>query len=189
MRQDIMIAVNNANTGSQIKSLLTTNGFAVGDICTSGNDAIRKARLKQTELLILNFDLSDMTGVEVSKILGADELCSIILLTSETQKEFVDDKVAHLDLVCISKPINKTILLQAVEVMLKTRKKIVKLKAEVMTLKEDIKTRKMIEKAKGLLMEKLGMSENEAYRKIQKNSMDSGVTMKDIAKVIVDTMQ
>lgn len=185
---DIIIAISNVELGSRIKAFLAQNGISVVDICTSGNEAIRKVRLLKPEILIINFELPDTTGLEVAKILGGDRLCTIVLLTNETQKEYAESSADDLDLICLNKPLNKSVLLQSIDFISRTKKRIKKLESEVSHLKKDIESRKLVDKAKGLLMQKLGLSEPDAYRKIQKQSMDSGVPMKDIAKVIVDTM-
>ena len=186
---DIIVAINNIDLGNRIKNALNQNGLNVVDICSSGNEAIRKVRLLKPEILIINFELPDTTGLEVAKIVGGDKLCTVILLTNETQKEYAEGFAEHFDLICLNKPLNKSILMQTIELIMFTKRKVKKLQTEVHDLKKDLESRKMIDKAKGLLMQKLGLSEPDAYRKIQKQSMDSGVAMRDIARIIIDTMQ
>jgi len=81
------------------------------------------------------------------------------------------------------------LLLNTVELLIKSRIRIQKLEAELHEMRINLDTRRLIDKAKGLLMDKSGLSEQEAYRKIQKQSMDTGVPMKEVAKIIVDMME
>jgi response regulator NasT len=186
---EIIIAINNIELGNRIRHVLNNNGYAVLDICTSGNEAIRKVRMLRPEILIVNYELHDTTGLEVARIVSGDKLCSAIVLTNETQKEYVDSVINNMDVICLNKPFNKTLLLNIVELLMRSRKKIKKLENELQDLKKNIETRKIVDKAKKVLMDKLGLSEPDAYRKIQKQSMDSGVAMRDVARIIIDTME
>lgn len=182
------MAIGNRELGEKIKQVLAGSGFAVMDICASGNEALRKVRSLKPELLITNYELPDTTGLEVSKIVAGNNLCAVILLTNETQRGYVETIANDLDIVCLNKPINKALLLNTVELVLKSRRRIRKLEKEIYDMKSDLETRKLVDKAKGVLMEKMGLPEQEAYRKIQKQSMDSGIPMKNVAKIIIDTM-
>lgn len=188
-QSDIIIAVNKRELGDKIKQALAGSGYMVQDICISGNEAIRKVRTLKPEILIANYELPDTTGFEVSKIIAGNRLCSVILLTDATQKGFVEAKISDLDVVCLNKPISKALLLNTVELVMKSRIRIRKLEAELFEIKSNMENRKLVDKAKGVLMEKAGLSEQEAYRKIQKQSMDSGIAMKDVAKIIIETMK
>ncbi|MBZ4644940.1 MAG: two-component system, response regulator PdtaR [Petroclostridium sp.] len=186
---DIIVAISNMDLGNRIRNVLNQNGLSVIDVCSSGNEAIRKVRMLKPDLLIINFELPDTTGFEVAKIIAGDKLSTVILLTNQTQKEYAESLIGDLDIICLNKPLNKTTLLQTIDLILRSKRKVKRLEAEVNELKKSLEHRKIIDRAKGILMEKLGLSEPEAYRKIQKQSMDTGVPMKDIAKVIIDTMQ
>jgi response regulator NasT len=111
------------------------------------------------------------------------------VLTNQSQKEDIEGSAGHLDIICLNKPLNKTTLIHTIDIVLRSKRKVKKLEDEVNELKKNLESRKLIDRAKGLLMEKMGLPEPEAYRRIQKQSMDSGVPMKDIAKIIIDTMQ
>lgn len=184
----IIIAIANKELGEKIKQVLAEDGFAVTDICTSGNEALRKVRSMKPELLIANYELPDTTGLEISKIVAGNNLCAVILLTNETQRGYVEAVAGDLDIVCVSKPINKALLLNTVELVMKSIRRIRKLEKEIYEMKSNLEARRLVEKAKGVLMEKAGLTEQEAYRRIQKQSMDSGVPMKNVAKIIIDTM-
>ncbi|MGE5630778.1 MAG: ANTAR domain-containing response regulator [Caulobacteraceae bacterium] len=187
-RPEIIITVNNEEAGNKIKQVLTGSGYTVSEICISGNEAIRKVRTLKPTLLIANYELPDTTGLELAKIIAGNNLCSVVLLTNDVQKGYVESKVDDLDIVCLTRPVSMALLLNTVELLIKSRIKIQKLEAELNEMKTNMDTRKLIEKAKGLLIEKFGLSEQEAYRRIQKQSMDTGIPMKKVSKNIIDTM-
>ncbi|HYE83789.1 MAG TPA: ANTAR domain-containing protein [Clostridia bacterium] len=188
-RSEIIIAAGNAEAGNKIRQVLIDNGYTVTGICSSGNEAIRKVRTLKPALLLANFELPDMTGFEVAKIIAGNDLCSVILLADDTQKGYVESRARDLDIVCLNRPVNRALLLNSVELTIRSRMRIEKLEKELNDMKNNLETRKEVDKAKGLLMEKSGLSEQEAYRRLQKQSMDTGISMKEVAKIIIDTMK
>lgn len=185
---DIIVSINNIELGSKIRNALIQNGLNVLDVCTSGNEAIRRVRMLRPDFLIINYELPDTTGFEVAKIAAGDGLCTVIVLTNQSQKEYIENSVDYLDILCLNKPLNKMTLINTIDIVLRGKRKVRKLEDEVIELRRSLESRKLVEKAKGLLIEKQGLSEPEAYRKIQKQSMDSGVSMKDVAKIIIDML-
>ena len=119
-------------------------------------------------------------------ILGDENLCSVILFVSTPQKDFCTDMVADYDITLFVKPINRVALLSTIETVLQNRRRIRKLESELSGLKRGMEDRKVIERAKGILMKHKSISEAEAYRRIQKMSMDSRVAMRDIANKIIE---
>lgn len=188
-RSEIIIAAGNGEAGNKIKQVLADNGFVVTGICISGNEAIRKVRTLKPALLLANYELPDTTGFEVAKIIAGNNLCSVILLTDDAQKGYVESRARDMDIVCLNRPVSRALLLNSVELVIKSRIRIQKLEAELNEMKSNLETRKQVDKAKGLLMEKSGLSEQEAYRRIQKQSMDTGMSMKEVSQIIIDMME
>jgi response regulator NasT len=187
-RSGIVIAVGGEEAGNKIKQVLTGSGFTVTGICISGNEAIRKVRALKPALLLANYELPDTTGFEVAKIIAGNNLCSVVLLTNDSQKGYVESRGKDLDIVCLVRPVRRDLLLNTAKLLIKSSIRIQELEAELDEMKANMDTRKLVDRAKGLLMEKLGLSEQEAYRRIQKQSMDTGVPMKEVSKSIVDKM-
>jgi len=185
---EIIIATGNKEAGNKIKQVLTDNGFAVTGICISGNEAIRKVRTLKPALMLVNYELTDTTGFEVAKIIAGNNLCAVILLADDAQKGYVESRARDLDIVCLNRPVSRAVLLNSVELIIKSRIKIERLEAELNDMKISLETRKLVDKAKGLLMEKSRLSEQEAYRRIQKQSMDTGMSMREVSRIIIDMM-
>ena len=182
----IAIALQNAQAAEKIKSLCQHSGFSVGEACTSGNEAIRRVRAGAPDILLINFEMPDMTGLEVATILGDENLCSVILFVTPAQKDFCADIVADYDITLFVKPVNRMALLSTIEIVLQNRRRMSRLESELSKLKRGMEDRKAIERAKGILMKRRSISEGEAYRRIQKMSMDSRVAMRDIANKIIE---
>ncbi|MDD7796368.1 ANTAR domain-containing response regulator [Clostridium sp. 'White wine YQ'] len=178
----IIIALGNLETAKKVELILKTEGHTVIGTCASGNELIRRTRLEYPSLIIVGYKLSDMTIMDVYDSLGED--CSFLAIVNEPYKSFVQEET---DIYCISNPISKPVLLNAVDLIFQSQRRILKLRKKVEKLEHTIEDRKLIEKAKGMLMSSRGMSESEAFRYIQKNSMDSGQKMGDVAKAILNS--
>ncbi len=182
----ITVAVPSETAAEKLKYVLQRNGYAVGDLCASGNEALRKVRLSAPDILLINFDLPDVTGLEVGKIIGDENLCSVILFITSAQKDFCVSTVQDYDITLFQKPVNHIALLSMIETVLQNRRRMQLLLKELGDLKQGLEERKAIERAKGILMKRKSISEDEAYRRIQKMSMDSRVAMRDIAMKIIE---
>ncbi len=182
----ITLALHNVQAAEKIKYALQRSGYAVGEICTSGGEAIRRVRAGATDLLLINHELPDMTGLEVATIIGDENLCSVVLFVSLETRALCADIVEDYDITLFIKPVNISALLSTIEIVLQNRRRMDRMEKELSSLKESLENRKLVERAKGILMKRKSISEGEAYRRIQKMSMDSRVSMKDIALKIIE---
>jgi response regulator NasT len=182
----ITVALQNVEAAEKIKIALQRSGYAVGEICTSGGEAIRRVRAGATDMLLINLEMPDMTGLDVATIIGDENLCSVILFVSPDKRALCNDVVEDYDITLFNKPVNVSALLGTIEVVLQSRRRMGRMERELSSLKQSLENRKLVERAKGILMKRKSISEAEAYRRIQKMSMDSRVSMKDIAVKIIE---
>lgn len=185
----IMIAMNREKQIVKMKNLLVEEGYNVIYVARDGQECLRKARILQPDLAIIDFDLPVYNGYEVAKILIEDKICSVLLIASDTQTTLIGECQDQWDFAYLVKPINKSTLITAVQLITKTRKKVKELEKENKNLRDSLESRKLIEKAKGILMKELGIPEQDAYRIIQKRSMDKRIPMKEIAKAVILTYE
>lgn len=181
----ILIAMGIDGINAKLKGFLAENGYIVVDQAGEGHECLRKLNALRPDLLVVDYGLPLMNGYEVAKVAAEDKICEVILVANESQMSFVNDIKADYGLVVLTKPLNKSLLLNTIDLMFKSKRKIRQLEKEIEELKNTIDTRKEVEKAKGLLMKNLNLSESEAFKRIQKQSMDKGIPMKEIAKAII----
>ena len=181
----IMVAFGSDSQSVKIKNLLLENGYSVAYIAKDGQECLRKARLLKPDLVVLDFDLPLSTGYDVAKVLSEDKICNTLLIVNENQKSLINEHKDDWDFTTLIKPINKSALISTIKLIVRNNKKIKELEKEIVELKDSLDTRKLLEKAKGMIMKQYGLSEQEAFRRIQKQSMDKGITMKDLAKAII----
>lgn len=181
----IVVAMGNDASNAKVKAFLTENGYIVADQAADGHECLRKLNALRPDLLIVDYGLASMNGYDVARVAVEDKLCDVILVANTAQLGFVSGIKADYGFVCLEKPLNKLLLLNSIELMSKSKRRIKQLEKEIEELRNTIDTRKEVEKAKGLLMRHLNLSEAEAFKRIQKQSMDRGIPMKEIAKAII----
>lgn len=184
----ILVSARSSELAGKLRLVLEQAFFNITDTCVSGSETLRKVRMYQPDLLIVDYDLGDMTGFQVAEVVINGGMGSVILLANQMQKDYAEQYFEYPYMICLRKPINKAVLLNSVEIALKSRKGLRTLEDEIERLKDDIDTRKTVEKAKGIMMDKLNISEEEAYKRIRKRSMDSQMPMKTVAEVIISTL-
>lgn len=181
----ILLAMNSETSISKLKTILLENGYLVIELSRDGHDCLRKIRALKPDLVILDYSLPALNGYEIAKIVLEDKICDCILITSGTAENGLDNISSDNNYVCMSKPLNKQNLINTIDLMYKNKRKISQLLKEIEDLRGSLDTRKEVEKAKGLLMKNLNLSEQEAFKRIQRQSMDRGIPMKEIAKAII----
>ena len=175
----IIIADGKASSRKALKELLTRAGYLVQAEAQNAPDLLRKARTMYPDLVIMDSALEGGGTQEIADIIIGDELSNVLVLVEGPQRRQLDN-IAH-----INKPYDEDTLLTVIEVCLLYQNQLSSMKQEVQKLRESLNTRKGVEKAKGILMKKLGVGEAEAYRSMQKESMNRGISMKDLARAII----
>ena len=164
-----------------IKNLVIRNGFEVAAVCTTGGQAAAVIEELDEGIVVCGYKFSDMFYSHLHDCLP--ELVDMLLVASpRVLNECLDN-----DIVCLSMPIKAYDLLNTVEMMLQNiarKKKKQKMQKRQRTPEEQ----KIVEEAKLLLMERNNMTEEEAHRYIQKNSMDSGSNMVETARMVIRTI-
>jgi two-component system, response regulator PdtaR len=181
----ILLGMNSETSSNKLKAILVENSYLVIDISKDGHDCLRKIRALKPDLVILDYSLPLLNGYEIAKIALEDRICDVILIATEPQDSVIDEMKSENNFVCMVKPLNKPGLINTIDLMIKNKRRISELERQIDELRSSLDTRKEVEKAKGLLMKNLNLSEPEAFKRIQRQSMDRGIPMKEIAKAII----
>ncbi len=181
----VVIALANIGAAEKIQYALQRSGYLADDICSSASEALRRVRSAAPDMLLINFDMPDMTGLEAATIVSDEELCGVVLFVNGVQRDICADVAEYYDITLFPKPVSVEALLFVIETVLQNRKRKTRLENELVCLRRELDDRKAIEKAKGIFMKRRNISESEAYRRIQKMSMDERVSMRDIADRVI----
>lgn len=181
----IVIADPDEKFRRELKRILNAAGaIMVGD-AGDGLTALRITRTTQPDLVIINAQLPVMDGLELAKTIEESRIAPVILLTEITEKDFVHRTTESWIFGYLIKPVTKETLFGAIQSALANFQRLTKLERELAKLKDTLATRKIVDKAKGILMETLKITEEQAFRRIQKQSMDKGIPMRSIAEAII----
>lgn len=175
----IVIADSKESGRRGLREMLVRAGYSVQAEARNVPDLLRKVRTILPDLVILDSSLEGGSTAEVAGIIEDDNLGSVLVLNGDSGIRRLGN-VAH-----IQKPFTEETLISVVELSLLYRNKVVTIQKEVDRLKENLNSRKIIEKAKGIIMINMNIPENEAYRLMQKQSMDRAISMKDLAQAII----
>lgn len=168
-----------------IKNALQSNGHYVVCEENDGPSLLRKIRSIIPDFVIVGYNISGMKGPEIARIIQGDGIAPVLLIAESSQdiftREMGDEYFPYL-----IKPVSESQLLFTVEFVYNNYKKMMDLKNEVSRLKEMLETRKLVERAKGILIDKYNMKEKDAFRYIQKRSMDECKPVQEIARRIIE---
>jgi len=181
----VLIAEDDPIIRLDLKEMLEEEGFAVLE-AGDGAVAIEVARAERPDLIVLDVKMPVMDGLTAAKQLSEERIAPIVILTAYSQRELVEQAAHAGAMAYLVKPFQKRDLLPAIEIARGRYEQIAALEAEVGDLAERLEARKVIERAKGRLMESLGLPEAEAFRVLQKAAMERRVSMREVATAVLD---
>ena len=184
----VVVAEDESLIRMDIVEILRDNGFDVVGEAGDGETAVALATELRPDLVIMDIRMPQLDGIEAAKRLSENHIAPVVLLTAFSQKELVEQASEAGALAYVVKPFTPNDLLPAIEIALSRYQQILTLETEVADLVERFETRKLVDRAKGLLNERMGLSEPEAFRWIQKASMDRRTTMQAVAQAIIDQL-
>jgi response regulator NasT len=181
----VIIADDESLVRLDLREALAELGYLVVGEVSDGQSAVNMARELAPDVVVMDIKMPGMDGIEAAQILTQEKVAPVVLLTAYSQKELIDRAKEAGVVGYLVKPFRETDLTPAIELALARFAEFRALEDEVGNLTEALETRKKVERAKGILMEKQGISEQEAFRKIQKMSMNTRKPMKQVAEAII----
>ena len=184
-RTRVIIADDESLIRMDLREMLTNLGYLVVGEVADGRSAVNQARELRPDVVIMDIKMPDMDGIEAARVLTEERIAPVVLLSAYSQRDLVQRAREAGVVAYLVKPYREEELSPAIEVALARFAEFKDLQKQVSDLQEALETRKLVDRAKGILMDKQGLSEAEAFRKIQKMSMDNRKPMKDVAEAII----
>lgn len=181
----VLIADDDPIIRLDLKQMLENLDYEVVGEAADGKEAVSLARETQPDICILDVKMPVMDGIEAVTQIAEEQLAPTILLTAYSDRELVERAREAGVFAYLVKPFKPSDLPPAIEVARGRFDACRQLEKEVGSLTERLETRKLLDRAKGILMADLGVSEAEAYRRIQQQSMNTRKTMKEIAEAVI----
>ena len=188
-RTRVIIADDESLIRMDLREMLVNLGYLVVGEVGDGRSAVNLARELKPDVVIMDIKMPDVDGIDAAKILTEERIAPVILLTAYSQKDLVERAKEAGVVGYMVKPFRESDLVPAIEVALARFKEFEALHKEVKDLQLALETRKLVDRAKGILMDSQGLSEAEAFSKIQKMSMNTRKPMKEVAEAIILAQQ
>ena len=183
----ILVAEDEALIRMDLIEMLREAGYEVVAEAMNGQQAIELAELHKPDLAILDVKMPVLDGISAAeKIIS---IAPVLMLTAFSQRELVERARDAGVMAYVVKPFSIGDLVPAIEIAISRHRQMVSLASEVADLHERLETRKLIDRAKGILMQALNLSEPEAFSWIQRAAMDRRLTMKQVALAVTDPNQ
>ena len=184
----VVVAEDESLIRMDIVETLRDQGFEVVGEAGDGNKAVELALELKPDLMVMDIKMPDLDGLSAAEKISELKI-PVVLLTAFSQQELVTRAAEVGAMAFLVKPFSPQDLLPAIEIALSRHSQLVALEAEVADLGERLETRKLVERAKGVLSEKMKLTEPEAFRWIQKASMDRRLSMADVARTVLDQLE
>ncbi|SNU00710.1 response regulator receiver and ANTAR domain protein [Ruaniaceae bacterium KH17] len=161
-------------------------GYDVVGEAGDGATAVRLVAELEPDVVVMDVKMPEMDGITAAEKIMEDRACAVVMLTAFSQTDLVERARDAGAMAYVVKPFTPSDLLPALEIAVSRFQEIVSLESEVADLADRFETRKRVDRAKGLLMTKMGLDEPEAFRWIQKTSMDRRLTMREVADAVIE---
>ena len=180
----ILVAEDETIIRLDLVEMLTEAGYEVIAQAENGALAVEQAKLNKPDLAILDVKMPEMDGITAAEQIIS--IAPVLMLTAFSQRELVERARDAGVMAYVVKPFSINDLIPAIEIAISRHKQMKSLEAEVADIYERLESRKVIDRAKGILMKALNLSEPEAFSWIQKTAMDRRISMKDVAAAVID---
>ena len=182
----VVIADDEPITRMDIKEILTEKGYEILGEATDGFDAVEICKKTKPDLVLMDIKMPLLDGLSAARIMAEEGIdVAVVLLTAYSEREFIDSAKEIGVSGYLVKPIDEKSLIPSIELAVARYKEMQKLQRDMAKVSERLENRSIIEKAKGRLMEREGIAEQEAYDYIRKLSQTKGLSMRRVAEILL----
>ncbi len=187
-RLRVVVAEDEPLIRMDIVEILTAEGYQVVGEAENGQRAVDLVQQLVPDVVLMDVKMPVLDGISAAEQIASEKIAPVVLLTAFSQRELVERARDAGAMAYVVKPFSETDLVPAIELAVARFDELRALEDEVSDLAEQFATRKIVERAKSLLTSQMDMSEPEAFRWIQKSSMDRRLTMREVAQTVIDQM-
>jgi len=181
----VVIADDESIIRLDLRKTLEAAGHTVAGEASDGQTALNLARTLRPDIVILDIKMPIMDGLDAAKAITEESIAPVLLLTAYNEGDLISRAKEAGVFGYLVKPFQESDLNPAMEVAIARFDQMRALEGEVASLSGKLETRKLIEKAKGILMERFGLQEAEAFRRLQTQSMNTRKSMREIAEAVI----
>lgn len=181
----VLVAEDESLIRMDLVEMLREEGYDVVGEAGDGAAAVEQAEQLKPDLVVMDVKMPVLDGISAAKKIVEKRIAPVLILTAFSQRDLVERARDAGAMAYVVKPFTKSDLVPAIEMALSRHEEISQLEHEVADLTERLETRKLVDRAKGVLQTKFGLSEPDAFRWIQKAAMDKRTTMREVAQVVI----
>jgi response regulator NasT len=182
----VVIAEDEAIIRLDLRETLVAQGYDVVGEAGRGDEAVDLVRALRPDLVILDVKMPGLDGLSAARLIAAERLAAVLVLTAFSQRELVSEARDAGALAYLVKPFQEKDLVPAIEVALARHAELVALERSVDDLQDRLAARKLIDRAKGRLMDQHGLDEQTAWRFVQTSAMNGRTSIAAVAQRILD---
>ena len=183
----VVVVEDEALIRMDVVATLEEAGFEIVGEGADGEEAISLAKEHEPDLVVMDIKMPKLDGISAAEKI-AELKIPVVLLTAFSQTDLVSRAAEAGALAYVTKPFKPADLLPAIQIALARHEELLSLESEIADLSDRLETRKMMDRAKGLLMTQMKLSEPDAFRWIQKASMDRRLSMAQVAKAVIEQL-
>lgn len=183
----VVVAEDEGLIRMDVVATLQEAGYEVVGEAADGEEAIRLATELEPDLVVMDIKMPKMDGISAAEKISVLKI-PVVLLTAFSQADLVARAAEAGAMAYVTKPFKPTDLLPAIQIALSRHEELISLESEISDLNDRLETRKLMDRAKGLLQSKMKLTEPDAFRWIQKASMDRRLTMGQVAKAVIEQL-
>ncbi|MBB6048530.1 response regulator [Armatimonas rosea] len=181
----IVIADDEPIIRMDLRRTLENMGHIVAGEAGDGRQAIEVTRELKPDVVILDVKMPQMDGIDAAKVISTEGVAPVLLLTAYSDRELVERAKDAGVFAYLIKPFKEADLMPAIEIAIARFEEMLEIEKEVADLENKLETRKAVDRAKGILMDLYGLKEQDAFRRIQVQSMNTRKSMREIAEAII----
>jgi two-component system, response regulator PdtaR len=185
VRPRVVIAEDEALIRLDLAEMLGEEGYDVVGQAGDGQRAVELVEEQRPDLVVLDVKMPKLDGISAAERIAAQRIAPVVILTAFSQRDLVERAREAGAMAYLVKPFEKRDLMPAVEMARSRFAELQQLEAEVADLTERLETRKLVDRAKAIIQETLGVSEPDAFRWIQKTAMDLRLSMRDVSQGVI----
>ena len=185
----VLVAEDEAIIRLDLAEMLGEAGYEVVGQAGDGEQAVAMALDLKPDIVIMDVKMPVMDGITAAEQIGKERICPVVMLTAFSQTELVERARDAGVMAYVVKPFTASDVTPALDIALSRWSELKALEAEVADLGDRLETRKAVDRAKGVLMTKLKISEADAFRWIQKTAMDRRMGMREVADAVIAGME
>jgi len=183
----VVVAEDEGLIRMDIVATLNESGYQVVGEAADGEEAVRLATELTPDLMVMDIKMPKLDGISAAEKISELKI-PVVLLTAFSQSDLVKRAAEAGAMAYVTKPFKPTDLLPAIQIALSRFEEITALEAEIADISERLETRKLMDRAKSMLQTKMKLTEPEAFRWIQKASMDRRLSMAQVARTVIEQL-